>query len=135
VVDHSDNVWGFWRTIDVGIWYRRFLRAPMAWESAATQVPGTMVGDQNLAPAAVSDPDGGISLFWQSNRSGNADIWSVRQDPVTQVWGEPQQMTTGTEADSNPFALRGPDGSLWLFWGRDFGGNGELFYRGIFRSV
>jgi hypothetical protein len=140
MVDNNDNVWVFWSATTVtgvnpGIWYRRFLRATMAWETAeANQVPGTTVVNANFSPTAVSDAEGGIWLFWttvENPLAPQGELWYVRQNAVTQVWGEPRQITGHPDHDANPFVLRGSDGSLWLFWSR----GAKPFYRQIFPSI
>src|SRR5262249_7617796 len=112
LVDTSDNVWVFWNTVtgDGGIWYRRFLRATMAWEVAeGIQVPGTSAAGVQAPITAVSDADGGIWLFWVRFTITAANLWYTRYSPVMQIWNNPRQLTgyPGTEAE--PFVLRGPD--------------------------
>ena len=66
-------------------------------------------------------------------------VWYARYNPVTQIWGEPRQMTGFLRNDADPFVLHGSDGSLWLFWRRFVGNPGldryQLFYRRIFPSI
>jgi Family of unknown function (DUF6519) len=153
MVDNRDNVWVFWyvKTSDEtsvadGIWYRRFLRATMAWETAAgTEVPGTTAAVMHGSLAAVSDAEGGIWLFWArstpgaANMPSAANIWYARRNPVTQIWGEPRQITRHPGAEDTPVVLRGPDGSFWLFWIRNFGDIdltfSQPFYRRLFLSI
>jgi hypothetical protein len=139
MVDNSDNVWVFWysHADNGGIWYRRFLQATREWETAeGTQVPGsTGIGG---SPTAVSDAEGGIWLFWQRLAlSGSGEnIWFAHHNPVTQTWGEPRQIPRSTGSDdTDPFVLRGPDGSLWLFWRRAVAGQYQPLYRRIFPSI
>jgi hypothetical protein len=141
MVDNSDNIYVFWssgRGSETGIWYHRFLRETMAWEPGdSLQVPGTTTGTSNITPTAVSDTEGGIWLFWASERSGNADIWYVRHNPVTQLWSDPKQITARKGRNGRPFVLHGADGSLWLFWTRNFQpfSGAELVYQRIFPSI
>jgi hypothetical protein len=146
MVDNSENVWVFWQAFpgEGGIWYRRFLRDD-GWETAeSTHAPATDAGElAQASPTAVSDVEGGIWLFWLSTANivgpSTASIWYARYNPVTQIWGEPRQMTGFLRNDADPFVLRGPDGSLWLFWRRSVGNPGgeryQLFYRRIFPSI
>jgi hypothetical protein len=135
MVDAANNVWVFWSTAANGVWYQRFIRSTSTWEAAATNVPGTTAGPSNQAPAAVIDAEGAVWLFWQSNRGGNMDIWFMRRNPSTLVWGDPRQVTGSPDPDSSPFALTGSPGTLWLFWGRRVGLNDELFFRRVVTSV
>ena len=129
IVDNRDNVWVFWTSGGNNILYRRFLRATRAWEAEETQVPGIF----GWEPTAVSDTEGGIWLSWVS-REGN--IRYARYSPVTQMWGEPRQITSSHRGEAEPFVLRGPDGSFWLFWHRAFSIDiCRLFYRRIFPLI
>jgi hypothetical protein len=155
MVDNRDNVWVFWYTktspddetsLADGIWYRRFLRATMAWETVeGTEVPGTTAAVLPGSLAAVSDAEGGVWLFWVRANPGTAtipsptDIWYARRHPVTQIWGEPRQITRHPGTEDTPVVLRGPDGSFWLFWCRSLGNivasSSQLFYRRLFLSI
>jgi hypothetical protein len=155
MVDSRDNVWVFWydKTSDDetsplanGIWYRRFLRATMAWESpGGTEVPGTDAAVTAGSLAAVSDAEGGVWLFWvrsapgAANVPGATNIWYTRRNPVTQVWGEPRQITRHPGIEDTPVVLPGPDGSFWLFWRRSVGdivlNFSQPFYRRLFLSI
>ena len=114
MVDNRDNVWVFWcEAGNGGIWYRRFLRATGAWETAeGTQVPGT--SEMQVFPTAVGDAEGGSWLFWVRSMPNAQNIWYARHNPVTQIWGEPRQVTRHLGIEAEPFVLRGPDGSFWL---------------------
>jgi Family of unknown function (DUF6519) len=147
IVDNKDNVWVFWYiegSDAYGIRYSRFLRAT-GWETdVGTAVPGTTTAVLGSL-AAVSDAEGGIWLFWQRFTPGAANmpnannIWYTRHNPVTQLWGEPRQITRHLGMDNSPFVLRGPDGWFWLFWSRSVGpltlGISQLLYRRLFLSI
>src|SRR5262245_24218750 len=78
MVDNNDNVWVFWQTTsgEGGIWYRRFLRATMAWETTeGTQVPGITAGLVSVEYTVVSDTAGGIWLFWVRGPLSSQNIW------------------------------------------------------------
>ena len=143
MVDNDDNVWVFWSTHPLGgpnpgIFYRRFLRATMAWETfEANQVPGTTVGLFDFSPTAISDTEGGFWLFWTARGptprldSSEGEIWYVRHNTFTQVWGDLRHIPGHPEHDARPFVLRGSDGSLWLFWSR----GAKPFYRQMFPLI
>lgn len=138
MVDNSDNVWVFWQTTsgNGGIWYRRFLRATMAWETAeGTQVPD-IIGVEYAGYTAVSDTAGGIWFFWVRRPTpSSSNIWCTRHNPVTQRWSEPRQITDYPGIEAELSVLRGTDSSLWLFWRRGSTGSSKLFYRRIFLSI
>jgi Family of unknown function (DUF6519) len=151
MVDNKDNVWVFWYVEDsdetgttYGIRYARFLRAT-GWDTdVGTAVPGTTTLVAGSL-AAVSDAEGGIWLFWERFTPGAAEmpstnnIWYARRNPVTQIWGEPRQITRHPGFEGTPVVLRGPDGSFWLFWLRHFGTIDlvftQPFYRRLFLSI
>jgi hypothetical protein len=149
MVDNQDNVWVFWydKTSDDaaspladGIWYRRFLRAKEEWEPVGgTKVPGITAAVMPESLAAVSDTEGGIWLFWVRSTPGVASIWYARHNLVTQMWGDPRQITRYPGPDDSPVVLYGPDGSFWLFWIRHFPNLqqflSKLFYRRLSLSI
>jgi hypothetical protein len=134
----TQDVWFFWSGSSQ-IWFRRFVRATNRWDPLINDSPAMVPGAGvwvNQAPAAVTDADGAIWLFWHADRgdAANEDIWYIRRHPVTGAWGEPQQITRAPEDDTNAFVLHNK-GTLWLFWKRQFGVNGELFFQRIFTSI
>ncbi len=141
LVDRNEDVWFFWNSIsgtNYSIKYRQFVPTTSSWIpplSTPTPTIPTTETSGNLGPVAIADEDKGIWVFWQSNRSGNQDIWSIRYNLQSRTWGESRQLTSTPEPDGSPFVLYSPDGSLWLFWNRQFGANGELFYRQFFISI
>jgi hypothetical protein len=146
MVDNRDNVWVFWYdtsqddTSSTGsIWYRRFLRATMAWETVGgTELPGTSGGAVHASFSAASDAEGGIWLFWVRSTPSAANIWYTAHNPVAQTWSEPWQVTRHPGTESGPFVLRGPDDLFWLFWRRLVNpglGISQPFYRRIFSSI
>lgn len=141
LADDDDAVWFFWASINGAngsIRYRRFVHASSTWEPEMAQPPATLPGTEtglNNSPAAVYDTDGGIWLFFTSNRSGSDDVWLSRLNPGTSVWGSPRQITGSAAMDKTPFALIGADPTISLVWNRLLGSNDEIFFRRIFTSI
>jgi hypothetical protein len=138
VVDGTAAVWVFWRS-DAGVQSQRFLLSTSTWEAAATLVPETSVGaaGTNTRPVAVRDGDGGIWLFWVSQRGGpQNDLWFVRRNPTTGGWGAPRQVTGAAGSDTQPFVTVAPNGVLWLFWRSNRGAvTFDLFFKQIVTAL
>lgn len=141
LADDDDAVWFFWASINGpngSIRYRRFVHASATWEPALAQPPATLPGTEtglNNSPAAIYDTDGGIWLFFTSNRSGSDDVWLSRLNPGTSIWGAPRQITGTAATDKTPFALKGAEPTISLVWNRLIGTNDEIFFRRIFTSI
>jgi hypothetical protein len=143
VLANNGFIWVFWTSqvsdTKANIRYRRRRANRRPAGDAGAWTPAKIVSGANAglneSPAAIADDEGGIWLFWASNRLGNMDIWYTRRDPTTEVWAEAQQMTETTEADTFPFALYDKTGTIWLFWQRQLRDNSELFFRRLFTAI
>lgn len=143
LVDANDDIWLFWTGFTAtgsALFYRRFAQATNTWDPPLpgnpAAVPGADIG-LNLTPAAALDADGGIWLFWNSNRivASNQELWYARRNASNGSWSEPRQLTGAPTADVAPFPLTGTDGALWLTWQRQLGVNGELFFRRLVTRI
>jgi hypothetical protein len=131
----NDFVWVLWIGKDHAIWYQRFNRSTNSWELMPVKVEGTDVGTSNLAPAAVTDAEGAIWLFWTSNRRGNQqDLWYARRPKDAAAWGDVRPLTTRSEPDTNATVLRGDAGRLWLFWQR-LGARRRILSKQVFTTL
>lgn len=127
VRDNEDNIWVFWYATRGGnydIWYNRYLRANDEWEG---EVQLTTHAGIDYQPRAVVDRDGDVWVFWQSNRSGNYDIWYNRYGRASGTWIGDQQLTTHTSSDFSPRPVVDLDGNIWVFWQSDRSGNNDIW--------
>jgi len=68
--------------------------------------------------SAAADPTGRIAVVWNSQKSGNWDIFfRLSPDNGTQ-WGEIQQITSEWSADQEPAVAFDRQGSIHLVWSR-----------------
>ncbi|HZO17190.1 MAG TPA: hypothetical protein VFB62_28125 [Polyangiaceae bacterium] len=88
--------------------------------------------------AALSDPADdddptftadGLELYFNSNRSGTADVWKSVRDATNEPWGTPEivlELSSSTAFDSN--FLVSPDGlSFWMSSDREGQGLTDIF--------
>jgi phage tail-like protein len=71
-------------------------------------------------PAALTDTEGNVWLFWSSLRAAEQgwSIWYNRLSYANGEWGTARQLTAGRVADKQPAVLfdASPGGRVWVFW-------------------
>jgi len=131
VKDVSGNIWLIWsrRRANTELEHQRDLWTlrsrvfdPIAgvWsrEHAVTTRPaGGHPADRE--PSATLLPNNNIQIFFQSDRTGGKDIWSVTLDPATRIITSPSPVTSGPPADGWPQPLRVAANTLWLIYRSD----------------
>ncbi len=130
VISRSNgNIHVFWRERTTSLYTAVFSGG--AWQPTSA-VTNTIAGDRQ--PCAVEDANGALWLFW-TRGSSNGDIFLMRNDPVTNTWGQPRQMTFSPRDDSAPFALVAPNNAIWVFWSSDRGGNANIYYKRLVTAL
>jgi len=90
----------------------------------------------DVTPSVAQASDGKIWIVWASDRMGlpgeNWDIfYNTTYDGVTWYPMAPNQPLIGGaySDDVDPSIMRGNDGTLWLVWDSNMGGNYDIFYK------
>jgi hypothetical protein len=141
LADGTTSVWAFWRGADQGLFHQRFDVATNTWVGTESAVPGTDApgAADDSRTAAVRDASGAIWLFWVSTRTSGGtdhDVWVVRRDPVSGLWGAPRPVVAALGDDDLPFARIGPDATIWLFWRSNrAGGQFDLYYKRLITVI
>ncbi|KAM3090257.1 phage tail protein [Phormidesmis sp. 146-35] len=127
VLDASDRLWLFWSQRqgigtpeDIWTLRQRVFTPGTGWspETAVTTPPATgRFADRE--PSVLRMPDNTLQVFFQSDRSGSSDLWSVTINPTTSTIGTPTPVTTGAPADRAPAPIRLADDTLWLLYRSD----------------
>lgn len=131
LMDASGRVWAFWsRREGVGTsddrWtlrYRRLLFAGTDIWLAEPANPVLPLTASDRQPAALRIGTL-FQLFFQSNRTGSSDVWSITFDPATGLVvppGIPTVMLIGPAADHVPTPLVLPDGRVGMLYRSDRG--------------
>jgi hypothetical protein len=135
LVDVANSlVWVFWQS-DQGIYAQQYQSGSGAAILTPVLIADTTIGS-HANPCAVMDATGAVWLFWESDRGGlGSRIWFNRRGALT-GWGVARQVTGSTFADSQPYAVIGPNGNIWLFWRRVISGtNGDLYFKQIMTAI
>ncbi len=99
---------------------------------AAETVPGTTEADKDVA--AVETDDGATWLFWSRPGTPTSAILAARRR-AGGTWDPPQVITESTTANARPFALVGPDSTIWIFWSQEQGNLVKVYYKRLFTLV
>ena len=114
-------------------------RAWQIWEQVCSaaggwslSMPATHGEGFDGRPAVAKDSQGGLHLFWHSNRDGRWRIWERVgvSDPLSSniVWGTAQEVAL-VEGNCCEPAVAAADDGLWLFWASDCAGSWDLWRR------
>lgn len=129
----SAHVWVFWQS-DKGIYTQQYQNGePLG---STNLVPDTDAGT-HANPCAVHDAAGTLWLFWESDRGGAGNrIWCNRFSKSANTWESARQVTGPTLPDTQPFALLGSNGNIWLFWRRALSdNNSDLYFKQLLTSI
>lgn len=131
LLDVTNRIWLFWsRRRGVGtredIWTlrQRVFASASGW-STETAVTGLAPEERatDREAAVVRLPDNTLHVFFQSDRGGSSDLWSVTVTPTvtpeTSLVSAPVAITNNRSADRSPAPLLMPDGALWLLYRSD----------------
>ena len=110
------------------IWYRTSVDGGVTW-SAERQLTTDSNRDSN--PILFQMTDHKVWIVWQSDRSGNPDIWYKSSADGGATWSAETQLTTSYDADFGPAMTQASGGRLVVVWNR---GDGELWQRSTSNS-
>ncbi len=113
-----------WRRTEGGnnVWFRSSTDNGAIW-STATRLTTDPAGD--YFPDIIQATDGKLWVVWQSDRSGNNDIWYKTSTDAGATWSSDTQLTASTESEILPTIAQAADGKLWIVWTR----SGRLWYQ------
>ncbi|MER7728961.1 hypothetical protein [Streptomyces sp. NPDC096323] len=123
------KLWLFWSrrratgTVD-DVWtlaYRVLDLATGSWgpeRELTSPVPDGRSADGE--PAPVVQPEGGLRVYFSSDRSGSSGLWALDITPAG-VAGEPFPVLVGPEENRSPAPVRAPDGTDSLLFRSDRG--------------
>ncbi|MFQ5811409.1 MAG: TolB family protein, partial [Armatimonadota bacterium] len=123
-VDSFNRVWAVWER-DVGgqndLYYSFYQSPGGPWTMplALTTDPG-----EDRKPAVAADSAGKVWVVWESDRTGNTDIFASRWDGVG--WSDPLQLTGSPAADEEAQVFIGSGGDVWVTWQSDRNGHGNM---------
>jgi hypothetical protein len=90
------------------------------WGKAEPVFPDSVGDFDDCEPAACVGSNGGLVLFWSSNRDGSYAIWRSESDRSMRKWFSPEPVASGHFLDPyhqrTPLPLPSDDGQDWLLF-------------------
>lgn len=86
----------------------------------------------------IQAQNGTIFVFWSSFRTGGYEIFYKKSSSNGASWSNETQLTTTSTGvwDEQPFAVQTRDGTIWVFWRSDRGGNNyDIYYKTYTGSI
>jgi len=80
-------------------------------------------------PAITRASDGKLWAVWDSDRSGNWDIWYKTSTNNGASWSAATRLTDHAESDQCPSIMETANGDIWVAWYSDREGNWDVFYK------
>jgi hypothetical protein len=125
VFDTTNRLWLFWSQLtgDDTWTLRRQVFDPITstWspEAALTTLPAGATRVADREPGAVRMAGGEFEIFFNSDRLGGSNLWSLTFQPATATASAPVAITSGPASDHSPTPLLVSGGSLWLLFRSD----------------
>jgi len=113
-------------TEDYEIFYKCSSDGGATW-SDDVQFTDNAVHDLN--PSIIQTVNGTLWIFWQSNMTGNQEIFYTTSSDDGSSWSEAQGLTVDSNPDRAPSAIQTVDGRIWVAWSSYRTGYFEIFYK------
>ncbi|GAB2679046.1 hypothetical protein [Nocardia goodfellowii] len=124
------GAWLFWQDAN-GINTSQFINN--AWQTPVSGLGGADSTDR--APCAVEDAeDGTFWLIWCRGPILEGDLLAMRRDQMGQ-WGTPRHLVRSRFDDTMPFAVAGPDTTVWVFWASTRTGSVRIYTKRFVTAV
>jgi len=126
--DTSGTIWLVWSSNRLGndeIFSKTSSDYGSSW-STETQL--TTDPSWDLDPSITQTADGSIWVVWASYRSGDYEIFYKTSSDYGSTWTSATQLTTDSDFDKRPSIVQDMDGSIWVVWQSDRGGNQQDVY-------
>jgi len=86
----------------------------------------TLEDSLDSAASVTQTADGSIWVVWDSDRTGNDELFYKVYDGSS--WSDAVQLTNDTHYDSYPAIIQVSNGYIWVVWDSNRMGNHEIFY-------
>ncbi len=134
-LDDPGQLWAVWRSSSNALLARRYDRTTNS-AVGAVEVAQAAGAELVQRPCIARDARSALWMFWSREVAGDSEIFLTRRDPISGGWGVPRRVVAAPGADTFPFALTAPDGTLWLFWQSDrSGGQADLYFKSVITEV
>jgi len=85
--------------------------------------------DYDGTASVTATKDNEIWVTWQTDQTGNYEIFYKIYSFKTGKWSTDTQLTSNPKIDSEPAIMQTSDGKIWVFWYSDRTENYEIFYK------
>jgi hypothetical protein len=119
IAQTTSDTWLVWSSVRDGnpeLYYKTSSDDGQSWSDVLRL---TNDPDDDLGPAIAEGATGNISVTWESNRSGDSEIYFKTYDG--QWWSEEINLTQNPDEDLGPSLVRTADSLMWLVWSSDRG--------------
>jgi len=89
----------------------------------------TYYTDFDLSPSITATKDNKIWVVWETDETGNEEIFYKIYAVKTGKWTNDTQLTFNPNYDFGPAILQTLDNKIWVFWTSNRSGNNETFYK------
>lgn len=80
-------------------------------------------------PSMTQTSDGRIWVVWQSDTTGNSEIfYKVYNKSAVHPWSQDMQLTNNPQGDFSPSIMEAPNGTIWVVWTSNRTGNFDIYY-------
>lgn len=91
-------------------------------------IPLTNNTNEDMGPSIIQLENGTIFLVWESDKTGNPEIfYKTTLDGAS--WSDEKQITTNSAFDHGPSVIQTMDGRIWVAWSSNRFGDNEIFYK------
>jgi len=117
ITQTSDGkIWVTWyseRTGNEDIFYKISSDNGVSWSS---DIQLTFDPSLDMHPSILQTKDGKIWVVWDSNRTGDYELYYKTSINNGASWSEDTRLTTDSSRDSFPSIMQTSDGNVWVFW-------------------
>jgi hypothetical protein len=83
---------------------------------------------EDMGPSAIQLENGTIMVVWESDQTGNPDIfYTTTLDGLS--WSDAKPIVTDPGLDKSPSVIQAKDNRIWVVWCSNRTGNFEIFYK------
>jgi len=99
------------------------------WDPELKKNVTVTIPDWDGLPAITPTSDGKLWITWQTDATGNDDIFYKYYTHATSTWSQDNQLTTDPQTDFGPTITQTADNKIWIFWSSNKIGNNEIYYK------
>lgn len=117
ITQTSDGrIWVTWHSSRTGNYEIFYKISPDHGVSWSNDVQLTFNSSMDSHPSILEAVDGRIWIVWDSDRTGDFEIYYKTSIDNGESWSEDTRLTLDLARDSFPSIMQSSDGKVWVFW-------------------